>query len=241
MTRRTCSTQTAPLQTSTLLLSAMLVGGCATAAPKAAIDDMTPQPGKVIVHGTVPDHFRVDLMASYIPRKFNSPECRIREGWQTGLPKAENKHFQAERAEGRYKIVLELHPKLLGDCEWTFSSAKVYTDNKPHHSPDSPTDWSGIITISGEWLINGVGAPRCPPKPVAPNCDEARSLKLINADRTPATIQCWKGAPKGREDHQGRFGCSELKDPDPLYKMGHLLTSETRDVEVNLVDIDEQH
>lgn len=199
-----------------------------------ASDLFQPGPGKVIAYGTVPAHFRLRWVATYRPVDPRLPACMNHDGPNTPYPAFHRIDMPVQRERTRYRAVLDLDPVIPGGCRWYLQDAMAYVDDDPE-STRPPGQGSGIATMNGAWLIKPVNSPTCPPKPIAPNCSEERSRMLSNSESTPATIDC-------RKIHTSRWDkpTTILSCSNPLgtiKKTGHMLTPETRAVEVNFTEI----
>ena len=211
---------------------------CSHTAPaqttQQASDLFQPGPGKGIAYGTVPAHFRLRWVATYRPVDPRLPACLNHDGPNTPYPAVHRIEMPVQRDGTRYRAVLDLGPEIPGDCRWYLKDAMAYVDDDPE-STRPPGEGSGIVTLNGAWLISPVNSPTFPPKPIAPKCSEERSRILSNAEPTPATIECGRASTNRNGKATTYLSCGSAFD-EPK-KKGHMLTPETRETEVNVIEI----
>ncbi|MDR1075378.1 MAG: hypothetical protein LBL59_03510 [Xanthomonadaceae bacterium] len=189
-----------------------------------------PNPKQIVrIHGRAPETLDIFIMARYVATNAADDRC-----WRPA------RHFGSEllwsrrrlpiRRDGdRYEAELIVDKYLPGPCGWRYEASSAGVMRAGH--PDDLTRYGGWVIDSSRYDVDD-SLPRCKPMRNGPDCSEERLWRSSNHDETPVEVPCHVGEI---ESEIAYFICQRSYG---IYKKRHLLRPDTREIEINFYDLD---
>jgi hypothetical protein len=205
--------------------------------PRPAVN---PKPQQVVkIHGRLPKQLNLVLGAEYWATT-PGPACDAETAtWDInhGMRRQRITDLMEIRRKGvtyETELIVDKYPP--GACGWKYSYTSEVITKLNNSKDDGTTD---MKVISAERYVVDDSVPRC--RPWDKSCTEEMAWRLRNAKDIPVLVRC-QTLPAGETSWSGPYG-PNFTCQDPLndsYKKGHLLKPDTRQIQIDVYDLDNE-